>query len=303
MRHNFTARQRLAYYLTKNCIHDKERIRRVYLQSGNEHRVHSYELEAAALHDELEKEMNDIAASGVRMVFLGEKGFPSRLENISGGPIMLFVRSVSDLEELFDGPGKVFSAVVGTRDIDEYGYAVTRDLVKQYAAVNPDTVIVSGLAIGVDKIAHETALHNGLATIAVLPTSVDTVYPNAHARLGDFIARQEGCALVSPFAPGTEPSPVNFLLRNRVIAALCDNLTVTESKIKGGALVTAGYAADFNKPVYAVPGRLSDVRSEGCNYLINAGVAELLTLSSKSEPEKMKQVELPGRETYSAGTL
>lgn len=277
MKHNFTARQRLAYYLVKNHIYEAAAIREIYLQSANNpHPVHSYELKNAIAHEELEKEMNDIAASGVRMVFLGEKGFPSRLKNVPEGPVMLFVRSISEPEELFNGPGKIFSAVVGTRDVDGYGYTVTRDLVKQYAAVNPDTVIVSGLAIGVDKIAHETALNNNLATIAVLSTSVEAIYPPAHRRYESNFTQRKGCALVSPFAPGTKPSSENFLLRNRVIAALCDNLVVTESKIKGSALVTAKYAADFNKPVYAVPGRIGDVRSEGCNYLIKAGFAELI---------------------------
>lgn len=278
MKYNFSERQRLAYYLVKNHIYDAAAIRDIYLQSANNpHPVHVYETQAETRRDELEKEMNLIAASGVRMVFLGEKGFPWRLKDIDDGPIMLFVKSVTDPEELFNGAGKVFSGIVGTRDIDQYGRDITRELVRQLTS-NPSTVIVSGLALGVDIEAHKAAIANGLPTIAVLPTGLDTVYPACHRRYEGNFKERKDCALVSPFAPGTEPSPVNCLLRNRVIAALCDNLTVTESKIKGGALVTAKYAAEYNRPVYAIPGRLGDVRSEGCNYLIKAGFAELINV-------------------------
>lgn len=265
--------------MAKNHIHDANEILRIYKQELNGEKFVSTLKDMAEKHGtELDNEMAAIASSGIRMVFFGEQGYPKALEELPDAPVMLFVRSETDPEELFNSRHICkYKAVVGTRDMSPYGKAATEKIVSEYRRTSPSTVFVSGLAIGIDTTAHKSALAEGFRTIAVLPTGLDTVYPNCNRKLAETIAGTPGCALVSPFAPGTAPEPVNFLLRNRVIAGLCLTTIVVESKAKGGALVTARAAFSYGRKVYAVPGRIEDYRSEGCNALIQEGTAELLT--------------------------
>lgn len=268
MKSQFTEKQKLAYMLTKNFVFDSVSNLKSYLQFE----------EGEIISSSIEKEMQDIADAGIRMIFYGESGYPESLTGLNDSPLMLFIKSKTAPEELFDKSASSFKAAVGTRDIDDYGSRMTKSLISKYSTANPGTVIVSGLDIGVDKLAHITALECGLRTIAVLPTELDSVYPHCHKELAERIAETPGCALVSPFAPGTAPETVNFILRNRVIAALSDTTIVLQSKIKGGAMMTAKQAYDLDKEVYAVPGRADDVRSEGCNRLIADEIANLLML-------------------------
>lgn len=279
MKSQFTSSQRLAFYIAKKHIYDALEVLRIYKKELNgDSFVSSLKDMAEKYETELDKELSTIAESGIKMVFYGEKGYPKALLDLQDAPVMLFVKSKTDSEELFNSNEKTYKAIVGTRDIDAYGVDTTQALVERLRSVDENTVIVSGLAIGVDTEAHKTAIEQNLMTIAVLPTYFDAVYPSCNKRLAEILATTEGCALVTPFPPGFEPSPVNFLHRNRIIAGLCDSTTVVESKIKGGAIHTARLAYSYQRNVYAVPGRLGDVRSEGCNMLIKASIAQILTL-------------------------
>ena len=167
-------------------------------------------------------------------------------------------------------------AVVGTRNIDTYGRQAVCEIITALSKREDKPIIVSGLALGVDQYAHRFALQIGLPTVAVLPTGVDKIYPLQHENLAADIASTEGCCLVTQFPNKTAPNTVHFLWRNHLITHLADAVIVVESKKKGGAMIIARLAQEQDIPVFAVPGRMGDPRSEGCNQLIKEGIAEIL---------------------------
>ena len=167
-------------------------------------------------------------------------------------------------------------AVIGTRDIDSYGRQAVCEIITALSKREDKPIIVSGLALGVDQYAHRFALQIGLPTVAVLPTGVDKIYPLQHENLAADIASTEGCCLVTQFPNKTAPNTVHFLWRNHLITHLADAVIVVESKKKGGAMVIARLAQEQDIPVFAVPGRMGDPRSEGCNQLIKEEIAEIL---------------------------
>lgn len=229
---------------------------------------------AGAQSHDIDDRMAAIADSGIQMLFAeNDADYPSSLKAAQICPPVLFVRSATPASDLFNGRAMI--AVVGTRDPSDYGRKTTRTVVEDIRKADGDAVIVSGLSIGVNTEAHTRAIEHNLSTVAVLPVGLDMVYPTCNARLAQAIAQTPGSALVSPFAPGTEPSPGLFLARNRVIAALCRKTIVVESKVRGGALVTARMAHSLGRSVLAVPGRIGDPRSEGCNNLIWSREAEI----------------------------
>ena len=178
-------------------------------------------------------------------------------------------------------------AIVGTRDISPYGKAVTRQIIDCLSQREKKLIIVSGLAMGVDTEAHRAALEKGLPTAAVVATGLDTVYPSKNKQLAEYIETTRGCRIISQFPEKTAPMAFNFLRRNHVIAAIADVVIVVESKEKGGAIVTAKIAHSMNIPVFAVPGRIDDIRSAGCNDLIRTGIAEMINLSFRTRRLKV----------------
>ena len=222
--------------------------------------------------DSAAEELEKLAEQGCRFVPYTSPDFPALLKECPDPPAGLYVRSCSD-------PGTVFGrapaiGVVGTRDISPYGREWTARLVRAMSECKDKPVIVSGLAYGVDAAAHLAALDSGLSTIAVLPVGIDDVYPRQHARLAERIASTPGCALVTDYSPGTGAAAYTFLRRNRIIAALSNAVLITESKIHGGGLITCHLANEYGREVYALPGRIDDSRSAGCNALIGQKLAE-----------------------------
>ena len=135
-------------------------------------------------------------------------------------------------------------------------------------------LIVSGLALGVDITAHNAALDFGLPTVAVMATGIDKIYPPRNIQAGERIATTEGCALLTDYPPGTDAVRINFLRRNRIIAGICRATILIESRIKGGGMMTARLASSYERDVFALPGRLDDPASQGCNLLIRQNLAE-----------------------------
>lgn len=178
-------------------------------------------------------------------------------------------------------------AIVGTRDMSPYGKSVTEHIVASLAAMVVKPIVFSGLALGIDANAHRAALNNGLNTVAVLPTGLDEIYPRAHKGLAESIVESGGC-LITDFPEQTAPTPINFLHRNQLLVKMVDMVIVVESKAKGGAMVVAKLAKDFNIPVFAVPGRIDDVRSIGCNQLIADRIARPLPELKKLETMEIK---------------
>ena len=165
-------------------------------------------------------------------------------------------------------------AVVGTRALTHYGKDWCQRIVGAMASAKIKPLIVSGLAIGVDVVAHVSALDGGLPTVAVMATGIDSLYPSRNRDVGERIASTPGCALISDYPPGTDAVRINFLRRNRIIAGICRATILVESKIRGGGMMTARLASSYGRDVYALPGRIDDPVSQGCNLLIRENLAE-----------------------------
>ena len=219
-------------------------------------------------------EYEKILRDGCAFVRFGAPGYPPLLAECPDAPVGLYIRSVTPPEELF-APRRTIS-VVGTRDISPYGREWTERTVTAMSRTTVKPLIVSGLAIGVDITAHGTALDCGLPTVAVIPVGIDNVYPARHRRIAERMASTPGCALVTDFPPETSPVAFNFLRRNRIIAGLSHATILTESKAQGGGTMTARLAASYGREVFALPGRMDDLRSAGCNRLILEKLAEPL---------------------------
>jgi DNA processing protein len=189
--------------------------------------------------------------------------FPEALKHIPGPPRELFIEG--DWANLKDKP-KV--AIVGSRKASPYGRIVTERLVQ--ALVAYDVVIVSGLAFGIDSIAHQAAIDNGGQTIAVLPSGLDNIRPAAHYNLAKQIVKTGG-ALISEFSPKTDIYKSNFIIRSRLVAGLSQAVLIAEAGEKSGSLHTANFALEQGKDVLVVPGPITSPNSVGCNNLIKAG--------------------------------
>ena len=164
-------------------------------------------------------------------------------------------------------------AIIGTRNHTEYGKQVTEKLIRDL--VSHEVMIISGLAFGIDAIAHKSALKNNLTTIGVMAHGLNRVYPNEHIPLAKDMIRQGG-GLITEFNSFTKPDRHNFPVRNRVVAGMSDAVIVIETGIKGGSMITAELANGYNRDVFAYPGRTTDLRSAGCNLLIRKNKAVLL---------------------------
>ncbi|GBL06237.1 DNA-processing protein DprA [Glaciecola sp. KUL10] len=188
--------------------------------------------------------------------------YPELLKQVSQPPLVLFC--LGDIN-LLDSP---MLAIVGSRRVSTDAQINTKTLVSQLSACS-ELAVISGLAIGVDGIAHRQALESGMNTIAVLGCGVDVVYPKRHAKLYDSIANNG--LIISEFLPGTLPQPSFFPRRNRIISGLALGTLVSEARIQSGSLVTANYAIEQNREVFAVPSNIRNPNAEGCHWLIKQG--------------------------------
>ncbi len=213
-----------------------------------------------------EEEIRFIEKYAVTPLFYTDKNYPQRLKHCIDGPIMLYFLGNSDL----NAP-RILS-IVGTRRATEYGREACNSLVEGLADLNVE--IVSGLAYGIDTIAHKAALRNNLQTVGVLAHGLDRIYPWANKSLAEKMILNGG--LVTDFLSKTNPDRENFPKRNRIIAGLADALLVIESGVKGGALITANIANSYDRDVFAVPGNIYNNFSQGCNYLIKTNKAALI---------------------------
>lgn len=198
------------------------------------------------------------------MITLMASDIPAELSRLHDAPGVLYT-SGKHLPKLMELPR---IGVVGSRNVSPYGRTITAKLTGELAGRG--IVIVSGLALGVDSLAHKAALDAGGKTIAVLPTGLDRIYPTSHHQLAQQIIRQDGL-LITEYPAGTKPLRHHFIARNRIIAALSEGLLITEAAIASGSLHTARFALELGIPVFAVPGPITSPTSEGTNNLIKAG--------------------------------
>jgi DNA processing protein len=228
----------------------------------------SQSIHKSALLEQAEREMEFLERHHISALYLEDAEYPARLKECEDAPILLYVRGNKGLH------AKRALSVVGTRKASSYGKELCRKIVLDLGSMIGDLVIISGLAFGIDVIAHRAALEGGIPTVAVLGHGLDTLYPHAHRETAKKICRQG--ALVTDFHSGMGPERNNFLRRNRIIAGMADATLVAESAHSGGSLITAKMASSYQRDVLAVPGRATDDRSRGCNNLIKKNVAALV---------------------------
>ena len=215
----------------------------------------------------VEAEWQFIQKNQIKVLIKGNHGYPAKLEHCIDAPHVLYYKGSSNLLS------KRVVSVVGTRSPSQYG----KDRVVEMMAVlgQYDVMVVSGLAYGIDTMAHKEALKNKLATIGVLGHGLDQIYPHANRELAAEMLQQGG--LLSEFMQGIKPEKQNFPKRNRIVSGMADAVVVVESGEKGGSLITADIANSYNKDVLAYPGRATDPSSKGCNHLIRNHKANLIT--------------------------
>lgn len=213
-----------------------------------------------------ERELALIQENGIKMLFYLDDQYPRRLKAFEDSPICLFFKGEGDLNP------KRSVGIVGTRDPSGYGILQCEKLVEGF--LKWDATIVSGLAYGIDSVAHRASCKIGLPTLAVMANGLGSVYPSSHRSLATRILESGG--LLSEHTYETAPEKDFFPMRNRIIASMADAIIVVESKKTGGSLITAEFANRYGREVFALPGRASDQRSAGCHLLIKHHKANLL---------------------------
>lgn len=207
-----------------------------------------------------------VERQGITPLFITSPRYPQKLLHCPDAPTLLYYKGNADLN------AAAAISIIGTRSNSGYGKQVTENMV---ASLPKNVLVVSGLAYGIDAIAHKAALNNGLSTVGVLAHGLDDLYPPAHRSLAKSMLEQGG--LLTEFRLQTRPDKYNFPRRNRVVAGLSDVTVVVETAVKGGSMITADLAFQYNRELFAVPGRLTDVKSSGCLQLIQQQKAMLYT--------------------------
>ena len=218
----------------------------------------------------LERAAEEISKAGkinADLICYTDKEFPVRLKQIPDAPFFLYKKGNINLN------AKRYLAIVGTRKPTHYGIDMTEKIIRELKAYN--VVIVSGLAYGIDIIAHRAALKNNIPTIGIMGSGIDIIYPAIHRNEAVKMVRNGAVIAEQPI--GTQPEAYNFPTRNRVISGMCDAILVIEAASKGGALITAELANGYDRDVFAVPGEVGKKYSEGCNKLIRDQKAHLIT--------------------------
>ncbi|OQP55951.1 DNA protecting protein DprA [Niastella yeongjuensis] len=216
----------------------------------------------------LEKEIDFIEKYKIKPLFISQPDYPQRLLHCYDSPTMLFYRGNANLNT------SRIVAVIGTRMNSAYGKHLTENLVEALARYN--VLVISGLAFGIDAIAHKAALQHATPTVGVLAHGLDSLYPTEHTNLAKEMVQQGG-GLITEFFSDVTAEKHHFPIRNRVVAGMCDAVVVVETGVKGGSMITAELANGYNRDVFAYPGRVADAKSAGCNALIKNNKAILLT--------------------------
>lgn len=217
-----------------------------------------------------EEEVIWIKDNGITPLFFTEKDYPQRLLDCEDAPLMLYKIGNANLNATH------IISIVGTRHATAYGLSFVANFMKDLSTLISDFVIVSGLAYGIDVCAHKEALSNEIPTVGIVGHGLSTIYPASHRDIAAKMVKNEG-GLLTEYAHNAYISRANFLARNRIVAGICDALIVVETALKGGSLTTAKLAAEYGRPVFALPGRVSDIYSAGCNRLIFNNSASILT--------------------------
>lgn len=214
-----------------------------------------------------EKELTFITQHNIQLHFFNDPSYPKRLKNCDDAPALLFSKGKLELN------ASKMVAVVGTRKSSTYGNLITEKIIEHLAQYH--CTLVSGLAYGIDITAHKKAEQQGIQNLGVVAHGLDIIYPSGHKGMAEKMLANGG--LISEYLSGVGPNRENFPTRNRIIAGLCDAIVVVEAADKGGALITAEIASSYNREVFAIPGRIGDKYSKGCNNLIKHNKAAILS--------------------------
>ncbi len=224
-------------------------------------------LKDKTVFDKAEQELKYIQNENIKVLHFQNDDYPDRLKHCIDGPVLLFAAGN------FDFKNRRMISIVGTRQITSYGTEFCKKLIEDLAFFNP--VIVSGFAYGVDIVAHQSAMEHNLQTVGVLAHGLTQIYPKTHKK---YVAKMEKHGgFLTEFWSNSNPDKENFVKRNRIVAGMSEATIVIESAEKGGSLITANMANDYNRDVFAVPGRTTDKYSQGCNDLIKTQRANLIT--------------------------
>jgi DNA processing protein len=228
-------------------------------------------IEKKDLFEKAEKEIAFMHKNNIQPLFYLDENYPARLKNCYDSPLMLFYKGTVDLNVAR------MVAIVGTRFITPYGKDSTEKLVADLAKYN--AVVVSGLAFGVDVQAHRSSILHQVPTVGVVAHGLDRIYPAENKSTADKMLNNGG--VLSEYPSGVKPDRENFPARNRIVAGMCDAVIVIESAERGGALITAEIANEYNRDVFALPGRTSDHFSKGCHQLIRKNKAMIFESASQ----------------------
>lgn len=224
-------------------------------------------LKDKTVFEKANKELEFIKSDGLKTSFFQDQDYPDRLKHCIDAPVLIFSSGNINLKN------KKIISIVGTRQITSYGTEFCRKLIEDLAPLDP--IIVSGFAYGVDIVAHQLAMENNLQTIGVLAHGLNQIYPRTHKK---YMAKmEENGGFITEFWSSSNPDKEKFVRRNRIVAGMSEATIVIESADKGGSLITANLANDYNREVFAVPGRVTDRYSQGCNDLIKTQKANVLT--------------------------
>jgi DNA processing protein len=224
-------------------------------------------LKDKTVFEKANQELEFIHKNNIKVSFFKEENYPERLKHCIDAPVLIFSAGNINLEN------KRIISIVGTRQITSYGIEFCKKLIEDLSPLDP--IIVSGFAYGVDIVAHQLAMENDLQTIGVLAHGLNQIYPKTHKKYMAKMEQKGG--FITEFWSSTNPDKENFVRRNRIVAGMSEATIVIESADRGGSLITANLANDYNRDVFAVPGRVTDKYSQGCNQLIKTQKANVLT--------------------------
>lgn len=220
-----------------------------------------------------EKELEFVEKYKIKTFFYSSDDYPKRLKNCFDAPVLLYYKGNAELNST-----RVVS-IVGTRNATSYGKELTESIVEELKKHN--VLVVSGLAYGIDAMAHKACLKQNIPTVGVVGHGLDRIYPSAHRSLAEKMISNGG--LLTEFPSQTKPARENFPMRNRIVAGMADATIIVEASLTGGALITAELANSYNRDVFSFPGNIKQEFSAGCNYLIKTNRANLITSAKDLE--------------------
>jgi DNA processing protein len=275
-------RQLISYCGSASAVFSSNKARLIRIQGIGDTTAHNILSQRNKVLEEAEQELKWAEKHQVQIIFYTDSNYPERLRRLYDSPALLYYQGAADLNAARS------VGIVGTRQASEYGKGMTEEIVQALQKFSP--LVISGLAYGIDIAAHRSCLKHQLATVGVMATGSDIIYPSSHQKTAQAMLESGGLLTENRF--GTKPDSPRFPARNRIIAGLSDVLIVVEAASKGGALITAEYANNYHKEVFAVPGDVHRSSSVGCNRLIHqnkaaiyTGIQDIEELVNWGEPE------------------